>query len=99
MLINPLVRLHEIVTVTNAHRPFHCGPAQPWPGPGRGDEPQTRGSRGQGLEDQGHPGGGGLREQHPAGQLVENGAFDSDKLLQKQPLLLAVVDAVFTMEG
>ena len=32
-----------------------------------------------------------------AGQLVENGSFD--KLAQKQPLLLAVVDAVFTAEG
>ena len=32
-----------------------------------------------------------------AGQLVENGSFD--KLSQKQPLLLAVVDAVFTTEG
>ena len=32
-----------------------------------------------------------------AGQLVENRAFN--KRSQKQPLLLAIVDAVFTMEG
>jgi hypothetical protein len=32
-----------------------------------------------------------------AGQLVKNGAFD--ELAQEQPLLLAVVDAVFAAEG
>ncbi len=32
-----------------------------------------------------------------AGQLVKNGAFD--KLAQEEPLLLAVVDAVFAAEG